>query len=258
MVDWERKLPALKRSKNDIDIVYCFMRPILTFILLLVLECSFAQNFSYPSIWQSGSSITDFVPSSWTIIDSALGDLNKDNLIDYAVVLQHADSVTISKTEDDIVDTVLTQPRMLLILFKSSNNSLYLAEQNNSFILNHDNPDMEDPYQFCKIDKGILQIAFRLFYNMGSWYVNNATYKFRYQNNQFALIGAEYRSFHRASQDFEEYSYNFLAGKRSLTSGNEEKRTKKTEWKTLKIFPLQTLKTFHQPFTWEVEDDMYL
>lgn len=235
------------------------MRPFLTFILLLSFKCLFAQSFIYPTIKQSGSSIRDFIPKGWTILDSTSGDLNKDNLNDYALILQHADSVTIVKTEDDIQDTVITQPRMLLILFKvPSTNALNLTEQNNSFILNHDNPDMDDPYQSIKIDKGILQLSFRLFYYMGSYSVNTATYKFRYQNSQFTLIGADNNSFDRASHDFEEYSYNFLTRKRSLTTGNDENRTKKTEWKTFNLTTPKTLKTFSKPFTWEVEENVYL
>jgi hypothetical protein len=235
------------------------MRPFLTLILFFAFKSLFAQGFTYPAIKQSGSSINDFIPKGWTILDSTSGDLNKDNLIDYALVLQHDDSVTIVKTEANEQDTMNTQPRMLLILFRNpSNNALSLVEQSNSFILNHDNPDMEDTYQSIKIYKGILQIAFRLFYNMGSWYVNTATYKFRYQNNHFTLIGADNNSFHRASQDFEEYSYNFLTRKRSLTTGNVEKGTKKTEWKPFNLTTLKTFKTFQKPFTWEVEESVYL
>lgn len=234
------------------------MRQFLTLLLFFAIKSS-AQSFTYPVIKQSGLSINDFIPKAWTILDSTSGDLNKDNLNDYALVLQHADSVTMVKTEDGEQDTVITQPRMLLILFKDpSGNALNRIEQNNSFILNHDNPDMDDPYQSIKIDKGILQIDFRLFYNMGSWYVNTATYKFRYQNNQFTLIGADNKSFHRASHDFEEYSYNFLTRKRSLTTGNDEKGTKKTEWKTFNLTTPKTLKTFPRPFTWEVEESVYL
>ena len=74
---------------------------------------------------------------------------------------------------------------------------------------------------------------------MGSWYVTNSAYKFRYQQHQFVLIGADNFSFHRATQDFEDYSYNFLTKKRVLTKGNDDKGTKKTPLKSLNIATLK-------------------
>ena len=54
---------------------------------------------------------------------------------------------------------------------------------------------MNDPYQEMAIKNGVLEIKFHLFYNMGSWYVTNSAYKFRYQQHQFVLIGADNFSF---------------------------------------------------------------
>jgi hypothetical protein len=224
--------------------------------LTIYFSVSYGQNFTYPSIKTAGQSIIDFVPSGWTILDSAYGDLNKDGIKDAAIVIQHKDSISLVNS---LGDTVLTQPRILLVLFKkSSDKSFQLVEQSNSFILKHDNSAMDDPYQELAINNGILEITFNLFYNMGSWYVTNAVYKFRYQKSQFVLIGADNSSFHRATHDFEDYSYNFLTKKRALTKGNDNKATEKTTWKSLNISEFKTLKTFHEPFTWEVEKDMYL
>ncbi|MBC7829669.1 MAG: hypothetical protein H7122_18140 [Chitinophagaceae bacterium] len=223
---------------------------------MLLLRPSHGQNFIYPSINSNGYKLSDFVPLGWSILDSAKGDLNKDGINDAAIILEYNDSITFVKSRED---TVLTQPRMLLILFKTAlDNNFRVAAQSNSFILNHDSPAMDDPYQELKIDKGVLRIRFHMFYNIGSWYVTNTSYKFRYQQGEFILIGADYYSFHRASLDFEEYSYNFLTKKRSFTKGNDNKGTKKTTWKSVKISMPKTLKTFKEPFTWEVEKDLYL
>lgn len=232
------------------------MRHFLTFILIIYFSISYGQNFFYPSIKATGQSIIDFVPTGWTILDSAYGDLNKDGTKDAAIIIQHRDSISLVNS---LGDTVLTQPRILLVLFrKPSENSFNLIEQSNSFILKHDDSAMDDPYQELAINNGTLEIRFYLFYNMGSWYVTNAAYKFRYQQGQFLLIGADNSSFHRATQDFEDYSYNFLTKKRTLTKGNHNKGTKKTTSKSLNISQLKTLRTFSEPFTWEVETDLYL
>ena len=125
------------------------------------------------------------MPISWTILDSAYGDLNKDGIKDATIILQHKDSVSVI---NDLQDTVLTQPRILIILFKNRfESSFALIEQNSSFILKYDNSAMDDPYQEMAIKNGVLEIKFHLFYNMGSWYVTNSAYKFRYQQHQFVF-----------------------------------------------------------------------
>lgn len=232
------------------------MRLFLTFISTFLFVFSYGQHFSYPTIKMGGERISDFVPTDWIILDSIKGDLNKDYIDDVVIILQYRDSVTLVNTEGD---TTQTQPRILLILFKNTvTNSFELTDQSNSFILKHDNSAMEDPYQSLAINKGVLEITFNVFYNMGSWYVTNATYKFRYEQGQFVLIGADNSSFHRATHDYENYSYNFLTKKRALTKGNDNNGKEKTTWKTVKISTLKTLKTFAEPFSWEVEKDIFL
>ncbi|MEO6252390.1 MAG: PASTA domain-containing protein [Ferruginibacter sp.] len=219
--------------------------------LWLVSSGSYRLNFLYPSIKSNGQSILAFVPAGWKILDSAYGDMNKDGLQDAAIILQHKDSVSLVNS---LEDTVLTQPRILLLLFKNPTDHKYrLAEQSNSFILKHDNSIIDDSYQGIAIDKGILKIDFHIFHNRGSWYTTSSTYKFRYDGSKFTLIGADLLTIHRATLDYEEYSYNFLIKKRSYTKGNEEKGTKKT---TVKSFPLpflKTFKTFKEPYSWEIE-----
>ncbi len=232
------------------------MRIFFTAILAFLFTLSYSQSFTYPEINKNGKHFSDFIPSNWIILDSAKGDLNKDGSSDAALVLQYKDSVTLIKAEED---TVITQPRLLIILFKNSlDNSYSLAEQSNTFILNHDNSSMDDPYMPMEINKGVLTISLHIFYNMGSWYVTDAHYKFRYQDKEFALIGADYNSFHRATGEYENYSYNFLTNKRELKKGKNQETNEKTYWKTIKIPELKTLKTLKESLTWKVEEDVYL
>jgi hypothetical protein len=155
---------------------------------------------------------------------------------------------------NSLEDTVLTQPRILVLLFKNTaNNEFSLIEQSNSFILKHDNAIMDEPYQGIAIDKGILKIDFHLFYSMGSWYATNSTYKFRYEGKEFILIGADLSIIHRATLDYKDYSYNFLTKKRSYTKGNEEKGAKKTSLKSFALTSLKTFRTFIEPYSWEIE-----
>lgn len=235
------------------------MRTLITLFLLLVATLLYSQSFSYPVIQQKGQQIKDFVPPNWVVLDSAAGDLNKDRVTDVALVLQYKDSVTLIKKEGTLTDTVITQPRLLLVLFTDAlTKHLTVAAKSNTFILNHDNPSMDDPFQDIKITNGLLNINFQLFYNMGSWYITTTSYKFRYQNGQLVLIGADHNSMHRATNEIENYSYNFLTKKRSYTTGKANSKKNKTTWKNLQLPRLKTLTTLQQPYTWEVEENVFL
>lgn len=232
------------------------MRQTLIFILTIFINVSYGQSFLYPVIKSNGQNIVDFVPVGWIILDSAYGDLNKDGLKDAAIILQHKDSVSLVNSSED---TVLTQPRILLLLFKNpADNKFSLIEQSNSFILKHDNSIMDDPYQGIAIDKGILKIDFHLFYNAGSWYSTSSTYKFRYDRKKFILIGADLLTIHRATLDYEDYSYNFLTKKKTYTKGNEQNGTKKIALKNFALSSIMTFKTFKEPYSWKVERDVNL
>ncbi|HRZ96477.1 MAG TPA: hypothetical protein P5084_02895 [Paludibacter sp.] len=235
------------------------MRRLLTIISLLTFGFAIGQDFSYPNINNQGKDINSFIPNGWILLDSTQGDLNKDNHNDLALIIQHKDSVTVIKKDFDFNDTVLTQPRILIVLFYNQTTNQYqLVEQSNSFILNHDNSNMEDPYQDISIDKGVLKIDFHIFMNMGGWGMSNNCYKFRYQNNEFALIGADYNSVNRGSGETEVRSYNFMRKKVKVAIGTIENVKQKIAWRTIDLNELKTIKTFKQPFTWEVEKDYCL
>jgi len=230
------------------------------FILLIAFVNSIhAQTFSYPQINKTGKSIHDFVPAGWTILQSVKGDLNKDGLPDVVLVLQHIDTVQLITVKDDDKDTVTTKPRLLAIVFKNERTTGYsLAQQSNTFILTNEQKYMDDPLEPIIIKTGILNIKFNVAYSMGSWYTDINNYKFRFQNNEFKLIGADSYSLHRANHDFTKYSFNFSTHKRILTIGNEDKGRKKVHYKTFPNTKLQSLTTFTAPFTWEVEPDIFL
>lgn len=228
------------------------MRLLLLILSFFVAGASSAQQFSYPAIRSAAYTIEDFIPQGWMILDSATGDLNKDKLNDAAIVLLHKDSILWVGSGGD---TVTTQPRMLIILFQHSAGGFTLVEQNNTLIMIDDgNAYSDNPFQDISISKGILELQFHF---MGTS-LTGINYKFRYQQNDFVLIGADRTSRHRASADFEQYSYNFLTKKRSLTKGNDETGTEKTTWKNVNIPQLKTLKTLKEPFSWEVEKYVYL
>jgi hypothetical protein len=189
-------------------------------------------------------------------LDTTKGDLNGDKNDDIAFIIQYKDSVSIEKIEFEEIDTVITQPRILIIAFFNPINKEYeLIEQNNSFVLNHDNPNMDEPFQDIVITKGILRLDFAIFMNMGGWGMSNNSYKFRYQKNEFKLIGSDYNYTNRGSGEIENRSYNFLTKKVEKSTGNISSDKEKKILRSFKFHTLKTFKTFNQPFTFEVEKD---
>jgi hypothetical protein len=101
---------------------------------------------------------------------------------------------------------------------------------------------------------------FETWYSARSWGTSQSSYKFRYINGEFALIGADKKEFMRNSGEMEVRSYNFLTNKMSVTTGDEfdEKVKKKVKWKIYKVGKLKTFRTFVKPFDWEIEQDYFL
>ena len=236
------------------------MKIILSITFLIYIGLISAQTFTYPIVKKESKDVSEFVPKGWQLLAKANGDLNKDLSNDCALVIQYRDSIKVVKSENGIKENIITQPRMLLVLFHdNTTNTFRLVEMSKTFILCHDNPEMDDPFDSIYIDKGILNISFRLFYWTGSWDVNMTSYKFKYQNNEFTLIGAENNILNRSSLNFENYSYNFLSGKWTLTKGNDQSKQKPNpEWHRLNLKKLQTLKSLKQPFHWEVTKYIFL
>jgi hypothetical protein len=235
------------------------MRLLLATIFTLFFKFSFGQTFSYPIIKTTASQVSDFIPSGWALLDTAMGDLNKDGIADIALVIQFRDSARITLIGYNDVDTVFAQPRMLLIAFYNNNGKeFHLVEQSNTFILSHDDPNMEEPFQDISITKGILQIDFNIFMNSGGWGTFINSYKFRYESNEFKLIGADYHYINRGSGETEDRSYNFLTRRVKISKGTISSDKSKTKMQTISTTELKTFKTYIQPFSWKIEKDFYL
>ncbi|WP_316802459.1 hypothetical protein [Pedobacter nototheniae] len=233
---------------------------IFLFILLIIFSSLrlFAQSDD-PVVKKSAATVKEFVPAGWKIIYNAKGDLNKDLLPDEALIIENTNPKNIIKNDEMGSNTLNTNPRKLLVLFKSKAGYALVAE-NSSFIPAESSLEsrcLEDPLSETGaifITKGLLSLSFQYFFSCGSWEVINNDYTFRYQNNQMELIGADNRSYHRASGEKDETSSNFSTFKQSNTTGGNmfgKKDSPKTKWlqlKRRKLIALQNItdNTFEQ------------
>lgn len=192
----------------------------------------------YPTDFpERGNKMEDFVPKHWSAIMKVDGDLNKDSLADTALIVEQENPENISVTEYN--DTLNTNPRALLVLFKQENGTYKLAAKNDKGFIEppKENSSLLDPLGEgdINIKNNTLRLNFQYFFSAGSWYITNVEYVFRYQNSHFELIGVETNSFHRATGEETIVSFNLSTNKLETTMGgnvfeeNENNPKKETE-----------------------------
>lgn len=198
----------------------------------------------YPTDFpEQGNKMEDFVPKHWSAIMKIDGDLNKDGLADTALIVEQENPNNISITEYN--DTLNTNPRALLVLFKQENGTYKLAAKNDKGFIEppKESSSLLDPLGEgdINIKNNTLRLRFQYFFSAGSWYITNVEYVFRYQNNHFELIGVETNSFHRATGEETIVSFNLSTNKLETTMGGnvfeEKENNPKKETKTFMYNP---------------------
>jgi len=227
------------------------MNHLVTSLLLLIPLALLAQQ--NPMVDNSVAELArPFVPSGWKVIATAKGDLNKDAAGDIALVIENTDIANIITNTDEgaLPETFNTNPRYLLVLFKSEN-TYTLAAKDEDFIPSQDNPEIPclvDPFVEAgglEIKNGTLIITTQTFWSCGSWAIDDNTFTLRYQDGAFTLIGFDNHSGNRATGGVSEVSINYLTKKKSITDGGnmffEEKDKPVTTWQKITVTKLLTL-----------------
>jgi len=221
-------------------------------LLFLVYTASFGQ-----------SSYKNQIPKNWKIISTIEGDLNKDAIADLVLIIEDTNPDNYILNDGFGEDTLNINARGILVFFKDNKNNYTLIEKNlNGFILSQnseESPCLADPLMWngdVSISKNILIIHFNYWLSCGSWYVNDATYKFRFQHNTFELIGFDHSEFHRASGEESSTSINYSTKKMENTTGLNmfEESKPVTTRKTFNISKLYQLKECTDETYFEILD----
>ena len=198
-------------------------------------------------------SVNSFVPKNWELIYKTSGDLNNDSIEDAAIIIEEKSLSNYKANKALGVDTLNLNPRTLLILFGIGKDKFRLADKNSSNFIPGENseeiPCLEDPLAESKgieIKNGVLFIQFNYWSSCGSWYTNDCKYTFRFQDNEFKLIGFDISSRHRSTGSEESTSINFLTKKKISTTGgnafNEENNNPNSKKSKLEIKDLVKLR----------------
>lgn len=194
------------------------------------------------------------IPEGWKVLSEVQGDLNKDGEDDVVILIKKTDKQNIIK--DELSEKYLnTNPRGIMVFFKTKNNEYQLIEENKlDFIPVENDADdncLQDPLELggLKIVKNILHVELNYFYSCGTWLVTNITYKFRYQNGGFALIGFDHDEMHRGTGEIISNSFNFSTKKKELTTGANEFEpgnpvTQRSDFKIERLYQLKDIRRY--------------
>ncbi|WP_026977765.1 hypothetical protein [Flavobacterium tegetincola] len=228
---------------------------LLLFILIIFKTHSFAQSDN-PTIPSTAATLKSFIPNGWKMILETTGDLNKDGLADQVMVIENTNPKNVIANEGLGMNKLNTNPRILLVLFKTTANSYQLVVKNSGFIPSENDAEstcLADPLMQeggITIEKGLLKIYYQYWLSCGSWYVTNKEYTFRFQNQKFELIGYDDSSLHRSSGEMSSTRINFSTHKMSETTGgnefNEEENKPKTVKRTIESSKLLFLTTLNE------------
>ncbi|RZL28097.1 MAG: hypothetical protein EOO96_21335 [Pedobacter sp.] len=233
----------------------------LFLLLFCSVQISFAQqNFYYPNLSKQGTDITSLTPSKWTVIDTAYGDLNNDEIGDLAIILEHNLAITEHRAYGDNSTEIIKEfqkPRMLAVYFKDSKGKYNIALQNNNFILReNEGGEMGEPLKSLKIANNSLHLGFE---GGGGWRWK-LDYQFKFQQKTWNLVSANNTYYNPTSGEVSDVKYDFVIKKLKHTTGNMFARNVANQVyeEALTTGALRTFQTFKKPWTWEIIKDNFL
>lgn len=213
----------------------------LAFLILISLILCFFSPFSHAQtiakkLPQSGKTLQEFIPQGWSVMEKAEGDLNIDGFNDIAAVLINA---TMEKNNTIGDDTDL--PRLLIILFRNSDNTFKLAAASQKAILcNICGGVWGDPFENIKIEKGTLIIS----HYGGSSDRWGYVHRFRYQDGDWFLIGRTETNRNVNTLEGKSVDQNLITGlaiTKTTPKGGKKTTTAQTK---MAVKPLLSLKNF--------------
>ena len=153
------------------------------YLVMFCMSCFYlskGQQNLFGTIPSAGTAVKDFIPSGCDTLAAMSGDLNRDGKSDMVLAL-------ITKGETDTGEA----DRLLLILFKTARGYSVAAKTTDVLMCKGCGGVFGDPFAGIDIDKNVLTVHH---YGGSAWRWSEDL-KFRYQHNDFYLIGKENYSY---------------------------------------------------------------
>ena len=161
-------------------------------------------TYQYPQLASKSKEISSFIPKGYHIIHQTKGHLNADTLEDFAIIIESDEPVNELKEADHAQN-----PRILFILLADVKGGYNLSVQSNeSTMLSDDGGVFGDPLQELYIANKVVTVE----YYGGSAEKWAYTYKWRFQKNDWFLIGATHTTMSPFDNILEKNDFNFNTG----------------------------------------------
>lgn len=224
-------------------------KPFLKILFLVFSILGYSQNeiSNYPNF--SGQDLSTLENNiDWVILQKSSGDLNKDGLNDYALILESKDSIVEKRCSS--CEWLANKPRIVLILLNQNGYEKTIL-QNNKFIAREDEGGMLyylEPE--LKIDNGSMTIYYQ--YTQSS-----QSYTFEFKKDRFEIITAKSNHIDSASGNFQNDTYDFKKAEIITETGNISQDKINVEIIKIQIEP-KLLTEFEEMYKWEVTEGRYL
>lgn len=185
---------------------------------------------------------TTFINSDKEQITLVTGDLNKDGISDQVKIVTPHDTANIEVRDFDGYEYNYNQP-IMTISFDDGKGGFTPYKIYNNVIPHPENEAECVDVDVIITERGTLLIGYNLFYSMGGWSAIDASYTYRYQNDDFYLIGAEETETIRNTGKSTTVSNNYLTRKQQTLKLNAEGKKTNETWKKLPAKPLEKLGT---------------
>ena len=194
-------------------------------------------------LFKPQATIQDVFPNNCDTVCFEQGDLNNDGILDMVICSTPRNPENMM-TRDDGYEYNFNEP-VLAIYFGKGNDTYSLFKEYPSTI-----PGAEDEFAFVTVEseineEGVLKFDVEIFYSAGSSETGQNSYLYRFQDDDFYLIGYETGSFSRYSGEAEDVSCNYLTKKQKTTTSNvfDDNVKPTVTWTDLPDEPLKRLGT---------------
>ncbi len=177
-------IPAGKKKITNFSVKLASMK---FFYFIAFFSFASLKTFSqcdYPKLPSKGNTIEAFIPKGWKLMDSISGDFNNDKQIDFVLVLASE-----KESGDDPANYECNRP--LIILQKAPSGFLLAAYAKEAVLCKGCGGVFGDPYEGISLKKNVLNIN----HYGGSAWRWSSNFTFRFQKNQWQLIGCSQASY---------------------------------------------------------------
>lgn len=181
-------------------------------------------DVAVPALPLRAGTVEAFVPAGWAIESRLDGAVDTDALADVVLLLRNRDPANIVRNDGLGVDTLDTNPRLLVVLAAEAGGGFRRLALSDQVVRRNTRPEWSDPLEEggLALERRVLSVTTGFFSSAGSWSMGHTTHRFRWQDGCMRLIGYDDSSLRRNTGETTDVSVNLLTRRTTRTVGSIE------------------------------------